>query len=112
MIDAITRKEETESAFLNMRWVIKKLTISSDYFSSLVSVSFSAFDPFEPPEEQPDPSKGACYFYVGLKDIESPEIHRTIESLRKDCAEALADCFRRKGQGGSLAQCNCQARFR
>jgi predicted ATPase len=95
MIDAIIRKEKTESVFLN-KMGDQETTISSDYFSSLVSVSFSAFDPFEPPEEQHDPSKGTCYFYVGLKDIKSPEIHRTIESLRKDCAEALADCFRRK----------------
>lgn len=39
----------------------------SGYFSGVVSVSFSAFDPFNPPVEQSDPSKGACYFYVGLK---------------------------------------------
>lgn len=36
-----------------------------DYFSSLISVSFSAFDPFIPPTEQSDPAKGTCYFYLG-----------------------------------------------
>lgn len=41
--------------------------IDHDYFSSLISVSFSAFDPFPPPLEQSDPTKGTCYFYVGLK---------------------------------------------
>ena len=45
--------------------------IADDYFSSLVSVSFSAFDPFTPPQEQPDPAKGTCYFYIGLKDTKT-----------------------------------------
>lgn len=66
--------------------------ISSDYFSSLVSVSFSAFDPFEPPADQPDPSKGACYFYIGLKR-QGGGTHRSIEEIQQDCARYLVDCF-------------------
>ncbi len=66
--------------------------IGKDYFSSLVSVSFSAFDPFEPPAEQPDPAKGTCYFYVGLKGG-GGGAHRSIEEIQKDCARHLIECF-------------------
>lgn len=67
--------------------------IESDYFSSLVSVSFSAFDPFTPPNEQADPAKGTCYFYIGLKDTEGNGRLRTIPELRVDCIKALCSCF-------------------
>ncbi len=95
MIDAITKTEITECGFYSEKLFEQQL-IDKDYFSSLVSVSFSAFDPFEPPHEQPDPSKGTCYFYVGLKDVENPETHRTIATLQEDCIKALTDCFRHK----------------
>lgn len=43
--------------------------LPDNYFSGVVSVSFSAFDPFVPPPTQNDRSLGTCYFYVGLKEI-------------------------------------------
>lgn len=67
--------------------------IDASYFSSLVSVSFSAFDPFVPPQEQGDPAKGACYFYVGLKSHDDPDRLRSSSELRKDCTRALLECF-------------------
>jgi len=92
MIEAITNRTDENAQFLDTAgW--QKSEISDDYFSSLVSVSFSAFDPFTPPQEQPDPAKGTCYFYIGLKDTQNVERHRTIGDLRKDCAKALIDCF-------------------
>ncbi len=97
MIAAVVSKESTNADFYEMDR-LKEKPISNDYFSSLVSVSFSAFDPFEPPQEQADPLKGTCYFYVGLKDREHPDNHRTFSDLRKDCANALAECFRHKGK--------------
>ncbi|SEJ36662.1 AAA domain-containing protein, putative AbiEii toxin, Type IV TA system [Azotobacter beijerinckii] len=48
-------------------WGMQKTPISQEFFSSVVLVSFSAFDPFDPPPEQPDPAKGTCFYYVGLK---------------------------------------------
>lgn len=74
----------------------KEKPIESDFFSSLVSVSFSAFDPFSPPLEQPDPAKGTCYFYIGLKSFKGGGINRTLEDLQEDCAYALMECFRKK----------------
>ena len=41
--------------------------LHEDYFAGVVSVSFSAFDPFTPPEDQPDENAGMRYYYVGLK---------------------------------------------
>lgn len=91
MIEAIT-SENSSAKFLNVGWWQEE-EISKDYFSSLVSVSFSAFDPFTPPAEQPDPSRGTCYFYIGLKDSANPEYHRNIGELRIDCVKALIACF-------------------
>ncbi|WYX49647.1 hypothetical protein WJ977_21170 [Achromobacter xylosoxidans] len=39
----------------------------ADYFSSVSSVAFSAFDPFTPPADRPDRTHGVSYFYIGLK---------------------------------------------
>ncbi|WP_423203712.1 AAA family ATPase [Pseudomonas kribbensis] len=91
MIEAITKKEtETTLGKFYGKWGQE---IESDYFSSLVSVSFSAFDPFSPPIEQPDPAKGTCYFYIGLKSSDDLEKLRTIPELRTDCIKALISCF-------------------
>ncbi|OUM24649.1 hypothetical protein B8W72_26125 [Pseudomonas putida] len=88
MIDAITGKSSIGG--FRGKW---GQPIESDYFSSLVSVSFSAFDPFDPPREQPDPAKGTCYFYIGLKDAKEEGRLRTVPELRVDCVKALISCF-------------------
>ncbi len=92
MIKAITSRQEANAKFFEDNpWQQKE--ISDDYFSSLVSVSFSAFDKFTPPQEQPDPAKGTCYFYIGLKDTKNGNLHRAIDDLRIDCIKALIVCF-------------------
>jgi len=92
MIEAITDRQGANAKFVDTGgW--QENDISEDYFSSLVSVSFSAFDPFTPPLEQPDPAKGTCYFYIGLKDQQNGQLHRTISDLRNDCVKALISCF-------------------
>ncbi|MEW8141745.1 MAG: AAA family ATPase, partial [Candidatus Thiodiazotropha endolucinida] len=96
MIQAVMTPENVDARFYEDRDILRKSVISKDYFSSLVSVSFSAFDPFNPPQEQPDPSKGTCYFYIGLKDRKDQESLRTIPDLQEDCCKALTECFRFK----------------
>lgn len=64
-----------------------------DYFSSLISVSFSAFDPFVPPTEQSDPAKGTCYFYLGLKKPDDDEQLLGFKELRIECIRSLMNCF-------------------
>jgi len=95
MIQAITSPDDSTGQFIDTEYQRNRL-IDNDYFSSLISVSFSAFDPFDPPEEQSDPSKGTCYFYVGLKNREIKGSHRTIPELRSGFVRSLIDCFRKK----------------
>lgn len=38
------------------------------YFSGVVSVSFSVFDPFVPPPDNGEPKRGPKYFYVGMQN--------------------------------------------
>ncbi|HCI7175061.1 TPA: AAA family ATPase [Acinetobacter baumannii] len=66
---------------------------NKDYFSSLISVSFSAFDPFMPPIEQSDPAKGTCYFYLGLKKSGDDEQLLGFKELRIECIRSLMNCF-------------------
>ena len=54
------------------RGILNELTpLSSDYFSSVVSVSFSAFEPFLPPADRIDRSLGLAYFYIGMKNAKA-----------------------------------------
>ncbi|MBB3167732.1 AAA family ATPase [Simiduia aestuariiviva] len=92
MIYAVCNKDQTHSRFQEVSiWGSDE--IEEDYFSSLVSVSFSAFDSFDPPSDQPDRSKGTCYFYLGLKTPEKDGVHKSLADLRLECIEALAKCF-------------------
>ncbi|HCE2702331.1 AAA family ATPase [Vibrio alginolyticus] len=68
--------------------------IPNGYFRSLISVSFSAFDPFTPPQEQTDPAKGTKYFYIGLKNRGNNDELNSLEDLRKDFVSALIGCLR------------------
>jgi predicted ATPase len=92
MIEAITNPEN-ESCFFTESNLFSENRISNTYFRSLVSVSFSAFDPFTPPHEQPDPTKGTKYFYIGLKNRKSTEALNSLDELRKDFVSALIGCL-------------------
>lgn len=70
--------------------------LDKNYFSSVVSVSFSVFDPFIPPREQPDRSKGVGYFYVGMKKHRAGETSLPPKSeadLINDFIESLDSCL-------------------
>ncbi|WP_086009357.1 AAA family ATPase [Pseudomonas chlororaphis] len=71
-------------------------SMPSDYFSSVVSVSFSAFDPFLFPADQPDRSKGVAYFYVGMQSLTGSLGKRppkTTEELTSDFISSLDSCL-------------------
>lgn len=97
MIDAITNPKHEEYLFTEDH-VFNRSRIPNGYFRSLVSVSFSAFDPFTPPQEQPDPAKGTKYFYIGLKDRKSNEALNSLSDLRKDFVSALIGCLSNEGK--------------
>ncbi|MBB6559571.1 putative ATPase [Acidovorax soli] len=70
--------------------------IPDDFFSSVVSVSFSAFDPFKPLEDKPNRNDGVAYFYVGMKKTSSVVESVTLKShnnLCRDFIESLVACF-------------------
>lgn len=97
MIGAITSPEDAKGKFLQIG-SFEKEEIGSDYFSSLVSISFSAFDPFNPPEDQPHPELGTCYHYVGLKDCsdDSGTLLKSLSELNEECVSSLAECLSEK----------------
>ncbi|EOE6875294.1 AAA family ATPase [Klebsiella aerogenes] len=75
--------------------------IDKSYFSAVISVSFSAFDPFIPMRDQEDPTKGTCYYYIGLKKVSSLANGfslRTDQELREMCASSLEECFLDQGR--------------
>lgn len=90
MIEAIINKNQSSAKFYDVEGR-KEDPIASDYFSSLVSVSFSAFDPFEPPNDQPNPALGTCYFYIGLK--KEGDTLKGLNDIRQDFLQALKACF-------------------
>jgi predicted ATPase len=71
MIDALVgvkRREQPPFGFYEGSNFGFKTGLSQDYFSSVVSISFSAFDPFLPPVDRPDRKSGPAYYYVGMKN--------------------------------------------
>ena len=67
------------------------------YFAGIVSVSFSAFDPFLPPDDQPDAAMGMRYCYVGLKKrVERSSDGWSLKNQRDLCSDFIASlevCF-------------------
>jgi predicted ATPase len=94
VIDDSAPKEEV-GVMLCKQNAWQETEIPKDYFSSISSVSFSAFDPFIPPQNRPDRSLGTCYFYIGLKKNDDEETNelKDINRLRSDFVNTLAVCF-------------------
>lgn len=75
------------------------IQIENSYFTALVSVSFSAFDPFTPPLDNDDPSQHIKYSYVGLKLVKveggTPlSEHKEMEQFADDFVKSLRNCLR------------------
>lgn len=94
VIDDYANKEEV-GVMLCKQDFWQETELPKDYFSSISSVSFSAFDPFIPPKNRPDRSLGTCYFYIGLKKNDDEETNelKHIDLLRSDFVNSLAVCF-------------------
>lgn len=94
MTEAITKREQVPFTFIDLEaW--GNQVISNDYFSSLVSVSFSAFDPFSPPPEQSNPALGTCYYYIGLRNNstnDEPTL-KTLPELHIEFLDAISMCM-------------------
>lgn len=94
MILSVLSSEQRNGSFEELVW-FEHQPIDSEFFSSLVSISFSAFDPFSPPAEQPDPAKGTRYFYVGLKDFSDAggTLLKPLSQLYEELIDALDICL-------------------
>ncbi|HED3854856.1 TPA: AAA family ATPase [Enterobacter soli] len=69
--------------------------ITNKYFSTVISISFSAFDSFTPISDQTDPTLGTCYYYIGLKKPGSVDLAHPIEdinALHEKCAKSVYNC--------------------
>ena len=78
-------------------------TVSEDNdFANVVSVTFSAFDPFDPLIDMPDAPIVLPYTYIGLKALPNadgdeagrPKPPKTVEELTSDFAKSVAVCRR------------------
>ncbi len=100
MIEGIAKNENSKGSFYAKDAFLPARPITDDYFSSLVSVSFSAFDPFNPPPEQSDPSLGTCYHYIGLKSCETENSMnlKTLTVLHAEFIESLVQCLIENGK--------------
>lgn len=97
---AVVDKDNTTSRFRCRDVLGGWDEIDESYFSSLISVSFSAFDPFLPPHENLDPGLGTRYSYVGLKDNEdeSGTVLKSLTKLRKECCSSVSECLADQGR--------------
>lgn len=92
MIDSVIGIESQNIKFVTEDYFVGEVNIPNDYFSRMISVSFSAFDPFKPYKEQDNPTKGTCYNYIGLKkDYE--EGLKKINELHDEFIRALKLCL-------------------
>lgn len=76
---------------------IKESPMPEDFFTAVVSVSFSAFDPFRPIPDQPNRNNGIAYFYIGMKNIpdglDKPVSLKSHTDLCNDFLTSLGSCF-------------------
>jgi len=102
MVDALVgvqRQDQPPFAFLENGVFGYTSPLSKDYFSSVVSVSFSAFDPFLPPIDRPDRTSGPAYFYVGMKNARfghndaKPQPPKTDAELVNDFVASFRSCL-------------------
>lgn len=98
ILEALTTNDRSCGAIEEIVDSGNRLPIPKDYFGRLVSVSYSLFDPFTPPKEQPDPSKGLCYFYIGFKVPGKENQLKSLEDIHQEILDALDACFSEEGR--------------
>lgn len=84
--------------FFDMAAIPQPIPITNGYFSGIVSVSFSAFDPFNPPPDRSGAPEALKYSYIGLKEIQAignsrTSKHKDLPDLAQDFLSSLMGCF-------------------
>lgn len=100
MVNALIpdRGETFETGYFYQSGSFGPVALDDGYFRGVVSVSFSAFDPFEPPSPQPNRNNGICYHYIGLKTMNQPAYNgedrlKTTRELCLELVESLKVCL-------------------
>lgn len=96
MVKAISGQSEVDAVFYqNSLYRGSKKHLGRDFFSNLVSIAFSAFDPFDLPATDENPSDGTPYRYIGLTDYsgEDGAILKSRKQLHTEFVEALKFCL-------------------
>lgn len=96
----LDQKSESNAKMYNLEkngFLDRLVDLDSSYFSSIVSISFSAFDPFIPPHNR-DRSSRIGYSYIGLKN-NNPESNRTLKDrkeLEDNFISVISNCLSQK----------------
>lgn len=95
MVTTITEPQAEGTGFYTEAPFAGPVKIDPGFFSGIVSVSFSAFDPFPPPPEQPDPTKGPRYAYIGIKDQNDAagRLLKSMDDMEKEFVASLSACW-------------------
>lgn len=100
MVNALIpdRGDIFETGYFHQASLSGPVALGDEYFRGVVSVSFSAFDPFAPPSPQPNRNNGICYHYIGLKTINQPAYNgedrlKTTRELCLELVESLKVCL-------------------
>ncbi|SLN76798.1 hypothetical protein ROG8370_03913 [Roseovarius gaetbuli] len=90
MVKAVADHVETEAYFYT-RDIFEEVEKNNEYFRSLVSVAFSAFDPFDLPGEGDD----TPYTYIGLTDYADDDgaIIKSKVEIFEEFVDGLAFCL-------------------
>ncbi|WP_266157245.1 AAA family ATPase [Dyella silvatica] len=91
-VKATDGAESTSTEHFFTRSAFQLFEIDDTYFSSVVSISFSAFDPFVPPRVASDRAKGPSYLYIGLK-TDSGDTLKSLTDLRQELSRSVAICL-------------------
>lgn len=96
IVNSINKVSDAHYLYYRDQWTFYDYEkLGSNYFSSLISVSYSAFDPFNPPLDKVDPSKGTTYYYVGLKDTKN-NVLKNAEVLNEELKSSIKACINTK----------------
>lgn len=100
MVKAVAPHSETNAYFYRVSRLFDRGEMDvASYFGSLISVAFSAFDPFDQPPADNGQGGGLRYSYIGLTDYSKVDENsprkdlKTEEMLHEEFAEALGICF-------------------
>lgn len=115
MVDSIVSQEDNGfGRFIDYRGN----KIEKDFFSSVISIAFSAFDPFRDTNVEENHISGFSYHYIGLKNDKKYEVNNSdyLRNLHLKCSESVYEClsdeFRRELWIGAMSDLESDENFK